>query len=105
MKVAYSSQASKKEVESLPVDMRARFQRIVELMETAGTHMIGMPYMRQIDGEIYEMRLRGVAGIARAMYVAVEKDELVILHSFVKKTQKTHQQAIELAKKRWRNYR
>lgn len=70
------------------MDIRARFQRIIELMEIAGTHMIGMPYMRQIESEIYEMRLRGVTGIAHAIYVAVEKDELVILHSFIKKRRK-----------------
>ncbi|MAR57137.1 MAG: hypothetical protein CMM93_08150 [Rickettsiales bacterium] len=103
MEVTYISTAAKKEIDKLPADMRARFVRVVELMEDANTHMIGMPHMRHIEGEIYEIRMKGKAGIARALYVAIEAQELVVLHGFVKKTQATPTKAIQLAKKRWKN--
>jgi phage-related protein len=46
------------------------------------------------------MRLTGRDGIGRAIYTAASVRRLVVLHAFVKKTQKTPRQAIELALKR-----
>jgi phage-related protein len=48
------------------------------------------------------MRLTGAIGIGRAIYAAASGQRLVILHAFVKKTQKTPPRAIELALKRLR---
>jgi len=46
------------------------------------------------------MRLSGKDGIARAIYMLAIKRRVVILHAFVKKTQKTPPEAIRLALKR-----
>jgi len=43
------------------------------------------------------MRLTGRDRIARALYVSVLQRRLVVLHVFVKKTQKTDRHAIETA--------
>jgi phage-related protein len=61
-----------------------------------------MPHVRPLGEKLWEMRLAGVAGIGRAIYTAASGRRLVILHAFVKKTQKTPQRAIELAHKRLR---
>ena len=44
----------------------------------------------------------GTAGIGRAIYTAGVGRRLIVLHAFVKKTQKTPRRAIDLALKRWK---
>ncbi|MFJ3317092.1 type II toxin-antitoxin system RelE/ParE family toxin [Herbaspirillum huttiense] len=56
-----------------------------------------MPHVRPIEGKLWEMRLTGRDRIARALYVSVSQRRLVVLHVFVKKTQKTDRHAIETA--------
>ena len=43
------------------------------------------------------MRLTGKSGIGRAIYVAAAGRRLVILHAFVKKTEKTPKRVIDTA--------
>lgn len=90
------------ELLALPKDMQARFLRISELLQSFGPQHMGMPHVRPLGEKLWEMRLAGVAGIGRAIYTAASGQRLVILHAFVKKTQKTPQRAIELARKRLR---
>lgn len=58
------------ELRSLPSDMRARFARICELIGAAGLERIGAPHVRHLTGPLWEMRLTGRDGIARALYIA-----------------------------------
>lgn len=88
------------ELKALPADMRARFLRIAELLETFGPIKVGMPHVRPIESRLWEMRMQGRDGIARAIYAALQGRTLVVLHVFVKKTQKTPRTAIQTAWKR-----
>lgn len=88
------------ELLSLPKDMQARFLRISELLESFGPHRVGLPHMRPLGEKLWEMRLSGRDGIGRAIYTAAGRRRLIVLHAFVKKTQKTPHRAIELALKR-----
>jgi phage-related protein len=90
------------ELMALPKDMQARFLRISELLQSFGPQHVGMPHVRPLGGKMWEMRLTGTAGIGRAIYTTASGQRLVILHAFVKKTQKTPQRAMELARKRLR---
>jgi phage-related protein len=58
------------------------------------------PYIKHIEDRIWEMRLRGREGIARALYVTAIGKRVVILRVFMKKTQKTPRHEIELARQR-----
>jgi phage-related protein len=58
------------------------------------------PYIKHIEDRIWEMRLRGRDGIARAVYVTAIGRRVVILRVFTKKTQKTPRREIELARQR-----
>ena len=88
------------ELKALPADMRARFLYIAELLETFGPQKVGMPHIRALEGKLWEMRMQGRDGIARAVYAAVQGRTLLVLHAFVKKTQTTPRSAIETARKR-----
>ena len=85
------------ELEALPEDMRARLARIAGLIETYGLERVGEPHIRHVHGRVWEMRLRGRDGIARALYVAASRQRVVIVRVFVKKTEKTPRREIEIA--------
>jgi len=89
----------------LPAELRARFLRIAEFLEEFGPQRVGLPHVRPLTDQLWEMRMQGRDGIARAIYVAVEDKRLLVLHAFVKKTQATPRQAVETALKRWRLFR
>lgn len=56
------------ELEALPDDMQARFSRIATLIQEHGLKNVGMPHVRPLKGKLWEMRLTGRDGIARALY-------------------------------------
>ena len=80
--------------------MRASFERIVELVRAFGLERVHEPYIKHIEGRIWEMRLRGRDGIARALYVTASERRVVILRVFTKKTRRTPRREIELARRR-----
>jgi len=88
------------EIRSLPADMHARFLRISLLIEQAGLETMREPQVKHLEGKIWEMRMTGRDGIARALYVTRVGRRVVVLRVFVKKTQKTPNSEIEMAKRR-----
>lgn len=94
-----------KELLALPSDIRAAFVRISELLMEHGPQYVGMPYVRPLGRKLYEMRMSGRDGIGRAVYIAATGRRLVVLHAFVKKTQRTPRSAIDLALRRGKEIR
>jgi len=90
------------ELEALPADMRARFRRIVELIQGYGLEKVGEPHVKHLEGPLWEMRLKGRDGISRAIYVTASGRRVVVVRVFVKKTQKTPRREIELVLERAR---
>jgi phage-related protein len=88
------------ELEDLPVDIRASFERIVRLIQTFGLDRVHEPYIKHLDGPLWEMRLKGKDGIARALYVTAIGRRVIVVRVFVKKTQTTPHREIKLALKR-----
>ena len=88
------------ELLALPADMQARFLHIAELLQDCGPQRVGLPHIRPLESKLWEMRMQGRDGIARAVYAAVQGRRLLVLHVFVKKTQSTPRKAIETALKR-----
>lgn len=78
-------------------DNRIKFNKIndyIEILSQYGTQA-GEPYIKHLDGEIWELRpLRD-----RVLFVAWNNGSFVLLHTFMKKTQKTPKREIEQAKR------
>ncbi len=85
------------ELAELPADMRARLVRIAELIGSVGLSNVQEPHVRHIRGQLWEIRLKGKAGIARALYVTAKGQRVVILRAFIKKTDKTPTSEIDRA--------
>ena len=88
------------ELEALPADMQARFLHIAELLQDFGPQHVGLPHIRPLEGKLWEMRMQGRDGIARAVYAAIQGRRLLVLHVFAKKTQTTPRSALQTARKR-----
>jgi phage-related protein len=89
-----------KEYRSLPDDMQSRFNRISAMIEKNGISQVHEPYVKHLQGALWEMRMRGRSGISRALYMTVIGQRVVVLRIFIKKTEKTPAREIELALKR-----
>ena len=57
------------EIARLPADMQARFLRLSERIAAAGLESLGEPHVKHLEGKLWELRLTGRDGIARALYV------------------------------------
>lgn len=62
---------------------------------------LGMPLVRKLDKKLWEVRSRLPERIARIIFTTGES-RMVLLHGFIKKSQKTPQEDLELAKTRLR---
>ena len=98
--VVFLDEKVRAELDAFPVDIRARFERIVELIGTHGLERVREPYVKHLEGPLWEMRMKGRDGIARALYVTAEGRRIVVVRVFRKKTRKTPRREIELALKR-----
>lgn len=62
---------------------------------------VGMPLVRKLDTGLWEVRATLASGIARVFFTMVES-EAILLHGFIKKSQKTPLTELETARKRKR---
>ena len=60
---------------------------------------LGMPLARKIDSNLWELRSKIVDGISRIMFTE-KKGRLILLHGFIKKSQKLSAADLKLARKR-----
>jgi len=61
---------------------------------------LGEPHTKALGNGLFELRLKGVEGIARVCYCTLARQRIVMLHCFVKKSQKTPTADLQLAQAR-----
>jgi phage-related protein len=93
------------ELAALPDDMVARFAHISDLIRDVGLERVRHPHVDHLQGPVWEMRLKGKSGIARALYVTAGGQRVVVVRVFVKKTQKTPPAEIRLGLQRAKDVR
>ncbi len=82
-------------------DSRIKRDKINDYIEALSKYglQLGQPYLKHIDGEIWELRpLRD-----RILFVVWHNGGFVLLHTFVKKTQKTPAREIQKAKSEFKD--
>ena len=85
---------------AFPKDIRGSFERIVVMIESHGLERMREPYVKHLEGPVWELRMKGRDGIARAAYVTATGRRVVVVHVFSKKTQKTPRREIDTALRR-----
>ena len=58
------------------------------------------PHVKHLEGKVWEIRMTGKDGIARALYVTATGRRVVVVHVFLEKTQKTPRREIDIALRR-----
>ncbi|MFH0853087.1 MAG: type II toxin-antitoxin system RelE/ParE family toxin [bacterium] len=99
MKIQISSDIEKF-ISTLEKPTIAKIFRTVDLLEIFGNRL-GMPHSKKVKGGIFELRIRGQQEV-RILYT-FQKREIVLLHGFIKKSQKTPKREIKLAIKKLQN--
>ena len=84
--------------------MGTRLAHIIDLLEELGPARVGMPHTRPLGDKLWEIRVKGRDGIARAIYTAASGRRLMLLRVFRKKTEQTPRREIELALRRARRW-
>ncbi|MDR0445716.1 MAG: type II toxin-antitoxin system RelE/ParE family toxin [Oscillospiraceae bacterium] len=83
-------------LDALPVKHHAKAIRDIDVLEKFGTTLTE-PHVKHIKGKLWELRIKSSGDISRIFYFIPMGASIVLLHGFVKKTQKTPAKEIETA--------
>ena len=100
-KITFFNQKVEAETLAFPAGILANFLHILEMIEDFGP-ALGKPHTAPMGDGLFEIRAKGKEGIGRAFFCTVKGKEIIILHSFVKKTQRTPKKELEKARRRLR---
>lgn len=98
-KIEYYSEVVQRDILALPTGLLARYIHLTDRMIAFGPNL-GMPHTRSMDKGLVELRLKAAEGIARVFFFTRTGQRIVILHQFVKKTQKTPSKELNIARHR-----
>lgn len=97
--ITFYSEKVKDETLTLPSGIQANLLHILELLEEFGPSL-GRPHTAPLGKGLFEIRAKGKEGISRSLFCTLKGEEIVILTSFIKKTQKIPKTHLEKARKR-----
>ena len=97
--ITYYSREVQEDIMNLPVTLQARYIGLTQRMLEYGPNL-GLPHTDAFGGGLFELRMKGVEGIARVFFCTMVEQEIIMLHSFIKKSQKTPAKELKLAKQR-----
>ena len=95
--IAYYSAAVQAAILGLPTGAQARYIHLTARMQEFGPDL-GMPHTRSMGGGLFELRLKGREGISRVFYCTRVGRQIVMLHAFVKKSNKTPKNELAMAR-------
>jgi phage-related protein len=97
--ITYYSEAVQSDILALPDTLAARYIVLTRRMIVLGPNL-GAPYTKAFGHGLFELRLKGAEGIARVFFCALVGQRIVMLHCFVKKSEKTPRREREIAEAR-----
>lgn len=97
--IDYYSEKVRLVIDGWPVGIRAFYARITERMKIYGPNL-GIPLTRPFGGGLFEIRAIGKEGIGRAFFCTFRGQRIIVLHAFIKKTDKTPHKELETARTR-----
>lgn len=90
------------EFETLPKDIQAKFMHLATLVEEVGLTALCEPYVKHLQGKLWELRVKAKSGLGRGLYCTVTGRRIVILRYFQKQSGKTPRNEIAVAIERMR---
>jgi phage-related protein len=98
-RISYYSTPVEEAILDLPDTLAARYVVLTRRMAALGPNL-GDPHTQAFGNGLFELRLKGQEGIARVFFCTLIGRRVVMLHSFIKKTQKIPLREIAIAEKR-----
>jgi phage-related protein len=86
--IHYRSDRVQADILALPDTLAARYLFLTRRMLAIGPNL-GEPHTKAVKDGLFELRLKGQEGIARVFYCTLVGKRIVMLHSFIKKTNRT----------------
>lgn len=86
--ITYYSEVVQEDILALPDTLAARYVVLTRRMVALGPNL-GEPHTKAMGDGLFELRLKGAEGIARVFFCTLIGKRIVMLHSFVKKSDKT----------------
>lgn len=102
--ITYYSDSLQEEILAMPAGFLGRYLRYADRMEVYGPDL-GMPHTRAMGDGLFELRLKAAEGIARVLYCTIVDRKIVMLHQFIKKTDKTPSRELETARRRMKEFK
>jgi phage-related protein len=102
--ITYHDERVQKAVLSLPAGLLARYLHLTDRMLEYGPDL-GMPHTRAMGSGLFELRLKSQEGIGRVFYCTLVGRRIVVLHQFVKKTDKTPSRELAIARTRMKEWK
>lgn len=97
--IHYYNEKLSQTILKMPSGLLARYIHVSDMMLQFGPNL-GMPHTRPMGEKLFEMRLKNKEGIGRVFYCTKIGKRIIILHYFIKKSQKTPDKELEIARKR-----
>jgi phage-related protein len=97
--ISYYSDSVQEQIADLPDTLAARYVVLTRRMIALGPNL-GEPHTKALGEGLLELRLKGAEGIARVFFCTLVRKHIVILHSFIKKTDRTPLREREVAETR-----
>jgi phage-related protein len=97
--ISYYNEALQQEIFELPKTLVTRYVMLTQRMIAIGPNL-GEPHTKAFGNSMFELRLKGAEGIARVFYCTLVGKRIVMLHSFVKKSERTPLRERETAEAR-----
>jgi phage-related protein len=98
-RIEYPYEDVERFVLNLQPTLAAKYFRLTDLMLEFGSNL-GMPHTRAMSDGLFELRIKGQEGVARVFYCTLVGQRIVMLHGFVKKSQKTPPKELGIARNR-----
>mgnify|MGYP000042697645 FL=1 len=95
-RILYYNRNLEQEILNLPDGLLARYFHLTDLMIEFGSNL-GLPHTKAIDKGLFELRIKSKEGIARVFFCTKIGKKIIILHSYIKKSQKIPKRELKLA--------
>jgi phage-related protein len=90
------------EFDALPKDIQAKFLHLAALVEELGVLALREPYVKHLQGKLWELRVKTKSGLGRGLYCTIKGRRVIVLRYFQKQSAKTPRDEIGLALERMR---
>lgn len=97
--IKYFNENVEKQILDLPDGLLARYFRLTDMMLMHGSNL-GLPHTKALSDGLFELRMKSKEGIGRVFYCTKIGKNIIMLHSFVKKSEKIPKNEMDVALQR-----